>query len=87
MEVIQQFKDSKIGRIPKDWDVSFLRDVVDVLDSKRKPLNGEQRREMKGDIPYYGANGQVDSINQFIFDEPLILMAEDGGNFHDYSNR
>ena len=42
---------------------------------------------MKGDIPYYGANGVVDSINNYIFEEDLILMAEDGGNFDDYETR
>lgn len=31
--------------------------------------------------PYFGANGQVGWIDEFLFDEPLILLAEDGGNF------
>lgn len=36
---------------------------------------------MQGDVPYYGANGQVDSIDRWLFDDDLILVAEDGGNF------
>ena len=57
------------------------------LNNKRKPLNSTQRNSIPGNIPYYGANGKVDSINDFIFNEPLILMAEDGGNFSDYEFR
>ena len=88
MEVLQNtYKDTKIGRIPMDWDVIKLSEVVDILNNKRKPLNSSQRNSISGDVPYYGANGQVDSINDFIFNEPLILMAEDGGNFSEYEFR
>ena len=40
---------------------------------------------MQGEIPYYGANGVVDYVNDFIFDETLVLLAEDGGNFNEFS--
>jgi type I restriction enzyme, S subunit len=82
-----EFKDTKIGRIPENWEVIKLSEVVDILNNKRKPLNSSQRNSIPGDVPYYGANGQVDSINDFIFNEPLILMAEDGGNFSEYEFR
>ena len=87
MKVAEGYKDTKIGRIPKDWEVVKLSEVADILNNKRKPLNSSQRNSISGDVPYYGANGQVDSINDFIFNEPLILMAEDGGNFSDYEFR
>ena len=88
MEVMQEkYKDTKVGRIPMDWEVMKLSEVVDILNNKRKPLNSSHRNLISGDVPYYGANGQVDSINDFIFNEPLILMAEDGGNFSDYAFR
>lgn len=64
-----------------------ISESCDILDNKRKPLNQEQRAVMQGSYPYYGANGQVDSINEFIFDEPLVLLAEDGGNFSEYRTR
>lgn len=82
-----EFKDSEIGRIPKDWEVKKIEDIAEILDSKRKPLNSSERNAMKGDIPYYGANGVVDYVNNFLFDDDLILLAEDGGNFSDYANR
>ncbi len=34
-----------------------------------------------GPYPYYGANGQQGSVDDYIFDEPLVLIAEDGGHF------
>lgn len=68
----------------KQESLREIGEVVDILDNQRKPLNSEQRASMQGSIPYYGANGIVDSINDHIFDEDLVLVAEDGGNFHDY---
>lgn len=56
-----------------------LGDVVEFLDSRRKPVKASER--VPGPYPYYGANGQQGTINDFIFDEPLVLLAEDGGHF------
>ena len=56
-----------------------LGDVCDILDSKRIPISEEKR--IKGEYPYYGANGIQGYINDYIFDEELVLLAEDGGNF------
>jgi type I restriction enzyme M protein len=73
--------------IPESWEIKKIEDVCDILDSKRIPLNEETRAKMKGNIPYYGANGVVDHINDFIFDDKLILIAEDGGYFEEYATR
>lgn len=56
-----------------------LGDVVEFLDHKRKPITAKDR--IAGPYPYYGANGQQDSVADYIFDEPLVLLAEDGGHF------
>jgi len=79
--------ETKLGEIPEDWGVTTIGECCVILDSQRVPLSAEVRRDMKGDYPYYGANGQLDSIDKWIFDEPLILMAEDGGYFDDFRNR
>lgn len=57
----------------------LLGDVVEFLDHKRRPITAKDR--IAGLIPYYGANGQQDSVAGYIFDEPLVLLAEDGGHF------
>lgn len=61
-----------------------IKDVCIIKDNQRRPLNSNQRSSMKGDIPYYGANGLVDWVNDYIFDEELVLVAEDGGDFHEF---
>jgi len=64
-----------------------IKDVCTIKDNMRRPLNSSERDKMKGEIPYYGANGLVDYLNDFIFDEDLILVAEDGGNFNEFFSK
>lgn len=57
------------------------------MDYKRKPLNDSERQLMKGEIPYWGANNIMSYVNDFIFDETIVLLAEDGGNFNEYKTK
>lgn len=59
----------------------------EILDNFRIPINDEVRQTMQGNIPYYGANGVQGHIDKYIFNEDLILIAEDGGYFEQYSSR
>jgi type I restriction enzyme S subunit len=72
---------------PGEWVRLTIADCCEILDSKRIPINAEDRAKRVGDIPYFGANGLQGYIDDFIFNEPLILMAEDGGRFDEYSSR
>ena len=56
-----------------------LESVCEILDSKRIPITESER--IKGQYPYYGANGVQDYVSDYIFDDELVLLAEDGGNF------
>ena len=56
-----------------------LEDVCEILDSRRIPITASDR--IAGPYPYYGANGIQDYVADYIFDDELILLAEDGGNF------
>lgn len=67
--------------LPTGWSSVPLLDIVDLQDSKRIPLNAQQRAAMPGNFPYYGANGQVGTVGDYLFDGPHILLAEDGGFF------
>ena len=62
-----------------DWKTVRLGDVCEILDSKRIPITAHERK--KGEYPYYGANGVQDYVADYIFDDELVLLAEDGGNF------
>ncbi len=70
-----------------DWIERKLPDVVEVLDRMRKPINSTEREVRKGTIPYYGANGQTGWIDEFIFNEELVLLGEDAIDFADPSAR
>jgi len=60
-----------------------LRRAVTVLDHMRVPLNREERASRPGPFPYWGANAIQDYVDDFLFDEPLVLVSEDGGPFLD----
>lgn len=68
-----------------DWDEKKLEDVVEFLDGKRKPIEAGEREA--GIYPYYGASGIVDYVKDYIFDEDLILLSEDGANIIDRNSR
>ncbi len=73
--------------VPEGWKYQRLGICSQILDSKRIPLNAQERAKRKGVYPYYGANGIQDYIDDFIFDGEYILLAEDGGYFSDYESR
>ena len=56
-----------------------IEECCDILDSRRIPITASDR--MSGPYPYYGANGVQDYVADYIFDDELVLLAEDGGNF------
>jgi len=87
MKLPDGYKDSLTGTIPFDWECVTVFDECDILDSRRVPLSAAQRQSMKGEIPYYGANGVVDHIDDYLFNQPLVCLAEDGGNFQDFATR
>jgi len=64
--------------IPKGWEVKKWGDVVNFLDNQRIPLSEVERLKRKGQYPYYGANGIIDYIDDYIFDGRYLLVAEDG---------
>ena len=57
----------------------LLEDCCEILDSMRIPITALSRE--KGIYPYYGANGIQDYVSSYIFDDDLVLLAEDGGSF------
>lgn len=61
------------------WESKPLGDVCEILDSRRRPVTKKDRRA--GEYPYYGATGVVDYVDDFIFDEPLVLVGEDGAKW------
>jgi len=69
--------DNDAGGLLEGWCVTRIGDISDCLDYMRVPVNKTERLERQGPIPYYGANGQVGWIDDFIFNEELVLVVED----------
>ena len=78
---------SRLPGFSEKWETKRLEHIVDCLDHVRIPLNETQRANMPGPYPYCGANGVLDYVNDFILDDDVILIAEDGGYFDEYAHR
>jgi len=63
----------------KGWEIKTLGEICEVLDSKRKPIT--KRDRTAGEYPYYGATGILDYVHEYIFDEKLVLIGEDGAKW------
>ena len=61
------------------WHFNSLDSVCEVLNNRRRPITGNERTP--GPYPYYGASGIVDYVGDFIFDERLLLVGEDGAKW------
>ena len=60
------------------WEERNFGDICENLDTKRVPITKSKRTS--GNIPYYGASGIVDYVADYLFDEDLLLVSEDGAN-------
>ena len=63
-----------------EWEKTILGAVCESLDKRRVPIEESVRAQRPGPYPYYGASGVIDHIDGFLFDESLVLLAEDGAN-------
>jgi len=81
------YQNTDLGEIPEDWKIKVLGNIVEFLDGQRRPVKDKDRAKMNGEYPYYGASGIVDYVNDYLFDENLILLGEDGENILSRNSR
>ena len=75
----QIFSDISEDDLPSNWHKGTIGEIVELHDSKRVPLSGQQREKMKQKIyPYYGATSLMDYVDDYIFDGIYLLLGEDG---------
>jgi type I restriction enzyme M protein len=65
-------------KIDATWELYELGKIARNLDSRRKPVTKSDRTS--GKFPYYGASGIVDYVDDYLFDEDILLVSEDGAN-------
>ena len=65
------------------WEKVKLGAITKNLDSRRKPLNQQEREKIsvKGLYPYIGANNIMGYVDEYLFDEEILCIAEDGGSW------
>ena len=85
MKLLEEFIKARFVEIFGDpvtnsmgWPKKRFDEICENLDSKRKPITESEREA--GIYPYYGASGIVDHVADYIFDEDILLVSEDGAN-------
>lgn len=72
--------------IPEGWEITNIGNITICHDSKRIPVSGNERENMKGEIPYYGATGIMGYVDKPIFNGDYVLVAEDGSIMDENGN-
>ena len=71
--------------LPENWRIGTFGEIIELHDSKRIPLSGQDRDQMQNKIyPYYGAASLMDYVDNFIFDGIYLLLGEDGTVIDNY---
>jgi len=73
-------EDKASFKLPEGWAYERFGNVVFNRDAERVPLSVDERESRRGRYDYYGASGVIDSIDDYLFDKPLLLIGEDGAN-------
>ena len=70
-----------LGDVPEHWDVSRVKNEFYSLNHQRIPLSTTERGTMSvRQYDYYGASGVIDKVEGYLFNDELLLIAEDGAN-------
>jgi len=65
--------------VSSKYPMAKIEDICEILDNQRKPITKSDREA--GSYPYYGATGILDYVKDYIFDEKLVLIGEDGAKW------
>lgn len=66
------------GEMPGDWHCGTVDEIIELHDSVRKPLSGNERDKLEKIYPYYGATSIMDYVDDYLFDGIYLLLGEDG---------
>ncbi|MCB9174157.1 MAG: restriction endonuclease subunit S [Flavobacteriales bacterium] len=67
-----------------EWKIESINDLCEILNNIRKPVTSSDRKS--GEYPYYGASGIIDFIDDYLFEEQLLLVGEDGAKWGSFEN-
>ena len=66
--------------VPERWCITDIGELLINRDGERKPVSLAIRRIKNKVYDYYGAAGVIDKVDNYLFDECLLLIGEDGAN-------
>ena len=67
--------------VPNGWCITNIGEILINRDGERKPVSSAIRSKQENKIyDYYGAAGVIDKVDDYLFDERLLLIGEDGAN-------
>jgi type I restriction enzyme S subunit len=66
--------------LPALWCWAKFEEITQNFDGKRIPVKADDRAKRRGEYPYYGASGIIDSIDDYLFDGHFLLIGKDGAN-------
>ena len=70
-----------LGDVPEHWEITRVKSEFQSLNRRRIPLSAVERGMMTvRKYDYYGASGVIDKVDDYLFDDELLLIAEDGAN-------
>ena len=70
-----------LGDVPEHWELSRVKREFKCLNHRRIPLSAVERGAMTSrQYNYYGASGVIDKVDDYLFDDEVLLIAEDGAN-------
>ena len=70
-----------LGEVPEHWGFGRIKTEMTNLNTLRIPLSSTERGKMSlRKYDYYGASGVIDKVDDYLFDDELLLIAEDGAN-------
>ena len=75
----------EIKKINLSLELRKFSELTINFDKERIPLSSSERESKKGKYPYYGAQGIIDHVDEYIFDGEYLLIAEDGENLNSRS--
>lgn len=64
----------------RNWPTRPFGELAKNEDGRRKPVRASDRANLAGEYPYYGASGIINYVDEYLFDETALLIAEDGAN-------
>lgn len=67
--------------VPEGWVWTTIGDILINRDEERIPVSSAIRKKQNAKLyDYYGAAGVIDKVDDYLFNERLLLVGEDGAN-------